>query len=106
MVTWPMEFIFLIVLLNPGNSVTSHYSNRAQTCQFLCKRQGCYHSASKTHMRDRIDPKSYFSDLSDSLNEMKVPFHLGKTPMSFFGGLDTEKTLELRYTNDANVIFW
>ena len=31
-----------------------HYSERARTCHLLCKRPGCYHSASKTHVRDRI----------------------------------------------------
>ena len=105
-----MEFIFLNVLLNPANSVTKIFvitvTGPKPATSYTCKRPECYHSASKTHMRDRIDPKSYFSDLSDSLNEMKVPLHLGKTPMSFFGGPDTEKTLELRYTNDANVILW
>ena len=44
-------------------------------------------------MRDRIDPKSCFSDLSDSLNEMKVPLHFRKNSNVFLGGLDTEKTL-------------
>ena len=27
---------------------------RTQTCHLLCKRPGCYHSASKKHVRDRI----------------------------------------------------
>ena len=31
-----------------------HYSKRAQSCHFLCNRQGCYQSASKTHVRDRM----------------------------------------------------
>ena len=31
-----------------------HYSKRARTCCLLCKRPGCYHSTSKTHVRDRI----------------------------------------------------
>ena len=31
-----------------------HYSKRAQTCHLLCKRPGCYHSVSKTHVRERI----------------------------------------------------
>ena len=30
------------------------YSKRIQTCHLLCKRPGCYHSASKTHVGDRI----------------------------------------------------
>ena len=47
---------------------------RARTCHLLCKRQGCYHSTTKTHVRDRIfkfEPNSYFSDLSDFLNLVK-----------------------------------
>ena len=32
----------------------SHYSKSAQTCHLLCKRPGCYHSGSKTHVGDRI----------------------------------------------------
>ena len=31
-----------------------HYSKRAQTCHLLCKRPGCYHSTSKTHLKGRI----------------------------------------------------
>ena len=31
-----------------------HYSKRALTFHLLRKRPGCYHSASKTHVRDRI----------------------------------------------------
>ena len=31
-----------------------HYSKRAQTCHCLCKRPGCSHRTSKTHVRDRI----------------------------------------------------
>ena len=31
-----------------------HYSKRVQTCSLLCYRPGCYHSASKTRVRDRI----------------------------------------------------
>ena len=30
------------------------YSKRTRTCHLLCNRPECYHSASKTHMRDRI----------------------------------------------------
>ena len=41
---------------NLVNSVTKTivYSKRTRTCHLLCKRPGCYHSASKTHVRDRI----------------------------------------------------
>ena len=41
---------------NSMNSVTEKfvYSKRIRTCHLLCKRPGCYHSASKTHVRDRI----------------------------------------------------
>ena len=31
-----------------------HYNKRVWTHNLLCQRQGCYHSASKTHVRDRI----------------------------------------------------
>ena len=31
-----------------------HYNKRARTCHLLCKKPGCYHSTSKTHVRDRI----------------------------------------------------
>ena len=31
-----------------------HYSKRAQTCHFLCKRPGCYHSTSKRQVADTI----------------------------------------------------
>ena len=31
-----------------------HSRKRARTCHLLCKRPGYYHSASKTHVRDRI----------------------------------------------------
>ena len=30
------------------------YGKRARTCHLLCKRPGCYHNASNTHVRDRI----------------------------------------------------
>ena len=32
----------------------SHYSKSTRTCHLLCKRPGCYHSTSETHVRDRI----------------------------------------------------
>ena len=31
-----------------------HYSKRTRTCHLLCKRPECFHSTSKTHVRDRI----------------------------------------------------
>ena len=31
-----------------------HYSKRSRKCHLLCKRPGCYQSASKTHVKDRI----------------------------------------------------
>ena len=31
-----------------------HHSKGIQTCHLLCKRLGCYHSTSKTRLRDRI----------------------------------------------------
>ena len=31
-----------------------HYSKTAWTCHLLCKRPGCHHSASKTHVRDKV----------------------------------------------------
>ena len=46
------------VSLNSLNSVTKnicHYSKRTRTCHLLCKRPGCYHSASKTHMRGSLN---------------------------------------------------
>ena len=59
-----------------------HYSKRVRTYHLLCQRPGCYHSASKTHVRDRIFKwifkwifNSCFSDLSDSLNSCSI---LGK----------------------------
>ena len=45
-----------------------HYSNRTLTCHLLCKRPGCYHSTSRTHVRDRIF--ICFSNSSDSLNSL------------------------------------
>ena len=37
------------------NSVTKIFViKRVRTCHLLCKRRGCYHSTSKTHVRDRI----------------------------------------------------
>ena len=50
----------------------SQYSKKAQTCHLLWRRPGCYHSASKTHVRQDflIESNSCFSDLSYSLNSL------------------------------------
>ena len=44
------------MFLNAMISVTKIFviTVRAWTCHLLCKRPGCYHSTSKTHVRDRI----------------------------------------------------
>ena len=53
------------------------------------KKPGCYHSVGKTHLRDgifKLNPIHASDDLSDcpnSLNSMKVLFHLRKTPVLF-----------------------
>ena len=39
--------------LNAVTKITA-YSKRVQTCRLLCWIPGCYHSACKTHVRDRI----------------------------------------------------
>ena len=43
-----------------------------QTHYFLCEKQGLYHYATDTSVREdsQIDPNSCFSDLSDSLNSL------------------------------------
>ena len=54
---------------------------RARSCQLLCKRPGCYHSANKTHVRDRIFK---LSPIHASLI-YQIPWiflHLGKTPLT------------------------
>ena len=48
-----LEF-FLNVFIEFSDKDICHYSKRTQTCHLLCKRPGCYHSASKIHVRDRI----------------------------------------------------
>ena len=55
----------------------------------LCERQGLYHCATETANREdsKIDPDSCLSDFWDSLNSLnsvKVLFHLGKTPISLW----------------------
>ena len=61
---------------------------RAGTYYLLCKRQVCYHSESKTHVRDiTFNPNSCFTDLSDSLkslNSKKGLLNLGKTPINAY----------------------
>ena len=74
-----------------------HYSKRARTCYLLCKRPGCYHSASKIHVRDRIFKSSpihasliiRFPEFTE-FNESSAPFRknssiancvCGKTPL-------------------------
>ena len=61
---------------------------RVRTCYLLCKTPGYYHSTSKTHMSDQIFKLSpirasviYQIPLKslNSLNSMKVLFHLGKS---------------------------
>ena len=48
-----LEF-FLNVFIEFRDKNICHYSERSQTCHLLCMRPGCYHSTSKTHIRDRI----------------------------------------------------
>ena len=53
---WSLEF-FLNVFTEFSEfreKNNSHYTKRTRTCYHLCKRPGCYHSASETHVRDRI----------------------------------------------------
>ena len=50
-----IEFFLNVFSLNSLNSVTKIFViKRTRTCHLLCKRPGCDHSASKTHVRDRI----------------------------------------------------
>ena len=37
-----------------GDKNICHCNKRARTCNLLCKRPGCYHSTSETHVRGRI----------------------------------------------------
>ena len=58
---------------NSPNSVIKNiclYSKRSQTCHHLCERQGCYHSASKTHVETgSLDWAQFMLQrFSDSLN--------------------------------------
>ena len=96
------------------NSVTKKfcdYSKRAQTCYLLCKRQGCYHSASKTHsVTYQILCQTLNSP--NSLNSMKVLLHLGKTPL-FRGDGDGDgdgdgnavKSISSRNTKQNDAVF-
>ena len=49
----PLE-IFLNVFSEFSDKKFYQYSKRVQTCSLLCKRSGCYHSTSKTQVRDKI----------------------------------------------------
>ena len=84
--------------LNSLNSVTKKFKKikneqcGAGTQDLLCKRQECMIPLNHRHTDNRADPytepNSCFSDSSDSLNSlnsMKVPLHLEKTPMSVVG---------------------
>ena len=48
-----LEF-FLNVFSGFSDKNICRYSKRTRTCQLFCERPECYHSASKTHVRDRI----------------------------------------------------
>ena len=60
-----------------------HYCKRVQICHLLCWRPGCYHSTSKTHVRDRIFILSLIHvQLFIRFPEFtKFLFHLMKTPL-------------------------
>ena len=45
-----------------------------------CVKDRDYHSATEPQATEQFN--SCFSDFSDSLNSMKVPLHLGKTPLA------------------------
>ena len=78
--------------LNSANSVTKncHYSKRARNwplSHLLCKRPGCYHTASKTHVRDSIFEFSLIHtsvviSFPEFTNSVKVLLYLGKTLLS------------------------
>ena len=68
--TATIEFL-LKVSLNSVNSVTKKiFINQVRNCSFHCKRPGCYHSISKTQMRDRIFKLTPIHNLSNSLNSL------------------------------------
>ena len=77
-----MEF-FLNVSLNSVTIIICHHSKRARTCHLLCERPGCYHSVSKTHVRDTIFKLSPIHALVIfSFPEFaEVLLYLGKTPI-------------------------
>ena len=56
------------IFVDPINSTLT--SSLKALKDLLCKRPRCYHSAGKTVSREdlRIEPNSFFSDFSDSLN--------------------------------------
>ena len=63
-----------------------HYNKRAWTCKLLCKRPGCYHSTSKTHVKDRIfklSPKFILQWFISFPEFTEFLFYLGKTPVSW-----------------------
>ena len=49
----PNCFIAAEIVMWRSPSVRNPFS-RTRTCHLLCKRPGCHHSTSKTHVRDRI----------------------------------------------------
>ena len=51
-----LEFslIVFLELAEFSDKNVCHHSKRVQTCHLLYYRWGCYHSASKTHVRDKI----------------------------------------------------
>ena len=82
------------------NSVTKIFvSKRARICHLLFKRPGCYHSDSKTNVKDtifKLNPihaSAFFQipDLLNSLNAIKVLLHLGKTVLFFTSKLNKIK---------------
>ena len=50
-----------------------HYNKSIQTCHLLCLRPGCYHSDSKTHVRDRIFKMSSIHALVIFLILWRIP---------------------------------
>ena len=86
------------------NSVTKncHYSKRARTFHLLCKRPGCYHSTSKTHVRERIFKTSpinasviYQIPEFTEFSESSAPFRKNST--GFLNSLNQDKQLCFSY---------
>ena len=65
------------------NSVTKIFAiKRVRTCHLFCKSPVCYHSASKTHVRNRffkLSPIHASVIYQISLNSLKVLLHWRKT---------------------------